>query len=135
MRYAPYDAEYALVGQMNDSQVMEYFLTRVFESEEVWSLDNKTEWITRELGEDTLLPVWPYEKYAQENSVGKWRDFEPSATSLEDFVYNLLPALIGDDILLEIMPRDDKVGCIVSPQRLMSILEGMLDAGEYTLDG
>jgi len=38
------------------------------------------------------------------------------------------------DTLLEIMPRKSATGCLVSPQRLFSILEGMMESSEYTLD-
>jgi hypothetical protein len=43
--------------------------------------------------------------------------------------------LIDDDIGIEIMPRLSGQGCLMSPHRLLSIIEGMLDAGEYRLDG
>ncbi|WP_317933198.1 DUF2750 domain-containing protein [Halioxenophilus sp. WMMB6] len=136
MRYAPYDAEYLDSDTMSEGQQLEYFLTRVFETEEIWGLDDGCEWIYR-VGEngEQAMPVWPYEKYAKDAAVGEWEGSQPQAESLEDFMYHTLEMLIEDDVLVEIMAKPNKPGCLVSPHRLLSIFTGMIDAGEYRMDG
>lgn len=135
MRYSPYDYEYSALIEMSDAELMEFFLTRIFETEEVWGLDDSVEWALREDEEQETLPVWPYKNLAQEAAVGPWTNYSPMDSSLEDFIMNTLPSMIEDEVMIEIIPRQDRKGCIVSPHRLLSILEGMMDAGEYTLDG
>jgi len=50
MRYEPYQEEYAAVPDMTDAELMDYFLYRIFETEEVWGLkENGFQWITEEL--------------------------------------------------------------------------------------
>ena len=136
MRYAPYDNEYESTKSLSEGQILEYFLTRIFETEEIWGLDDGCEWIFRTSGEaESTMPVWPYEKYAKEAVYGAWSDSHPQAESLEDFMFHTLEMLIEEDVMLEIMPKPDKPGCVISPHQLLSILTGMLDAGEYRLDG
>lgn len=136
MRYTPYEQEYVEAATLDDSQRLEYFLTRVFETEEVWGLDDGAEWVMRDRqpAEKSLL-VWPYQKYAVEAAEGPWRDLEAQAESLECFISNTLEMLIDENAVIEIMGQENELGCIISPHRLLSILAGMIDAGEYTLDG
>ncbi len=136
MRYAPYDNEYQAAKTLTAAQQLEYFLMRIFETEEVWGLDDGTEWIFRESSEaETTLPVWPYQKYAREAAVGIWAEYQPQAESLEDFMQHTLAMLIEEQAMMEIMPGPDQPGCLISPHQLLSILEGMIDAGEYRMDG
>lgn len=136
MRYAPYSEEYASFSQLNESQQLEYFLTRIFETEEVWGLDDGTEWVFREQANGgQTLPLWPYEKFAQDAATGPWQDKQPQAESMEDFIYHTLEMLIEEDVMVEIMPNPQQPGGLISPHQLLSILTGMIDAGEYRLDG
>ena len=135
MRYEPYEDEYAAVPTMTDGELMEYFLYRIFETEEVWGLKDGTQWMTHEIDGQITQPLWPYKRYAEEAAVGEWQNFKPAADSLEFFVYQTLKKRAMQDVMLEIMPRKSGIGCLVSCQRLFSILEGMMDAGTYTMDG
>lgn len=135
MRYAPYSRETTALADMSEAQLLEYFLTRVFETEEIWGLDDGCEWIVIERDGQTVMPVWPYMQFASEAVTGDRSNCKPSAESLEDFVYSTIDTLIEDDILLEVMGSPNRLGCLVSPQRLYDIFTGMFSAGEYTLDG
>ena len=132
MRYVPYDNEYESVKQMTEAQLLEYFLTRVFEAEEVWGLHDGCDWLIDE--DKQTMPIWPYLKFAETSGL-TGNDFNTTAESLEDFVYQTLGQLMDDNIELDIMPSAERAGCLISPHQLYSILTGMIDAGEYTLDG
>lgn len=134
MRYAPYEQEVAATADMSEALLLEYFLTRVFETEEVWGLDDGCEWITTERDDHSVMPIWPYRQFAAEACNGDWPACQPTAESLEDFVYNTLGTLIEEDILLEVMGNANRSGCLIAPQRLYEIFTGMFSAGEYTLD-
>lgn len=135
MRYVPYDHEYQAAGAMSEAELMEYFLTRVFETEEVWGLDVNADWVRREWQGETCMPVWPYRKFAADVAINDWSQYKPHAESLEIFLHGTLELLIEEGVMVEIMPTPERAGCLVSPQRMKSILDGMIDAGEYTLDG
>ncbi len=136
MRYQPYEDEYAAVPSMNDAQLLEYFLYRVFETEEIWGLkETALHWLTHEANAQIVQPLWPYKRYADEAAVAQWEDFVPAAVSLEYFMEQTIQKLAMDDILIEIMPRETAPGCLISAQRLFSILDGMMESSQYTLDG
>lgn len=134
MRYSPYEHEYEAVSAMNENELLEYFLTRVFETEEVWGLDDGIEWIMQDNNGQLSMPVWPYQLFAKESAVNDWQHCHPEAQSLEVFLQNTVAMLMDEQAMLDIMPQSSAVSCLISPQQLKSILEGMIDAGDYTLD-
>lgn len=135
MRYSPYESEIRDVASMGEAELFEYFLLRAFEAEEVWTLLEGDQWQLITTEEGVRLPIWPYEYFAKEAAEDRWPDTSTCAESLEFFLYESLQELADKDIMLEIMHRPDQGGCLVSPQRLSSILLGMMDAGEYVLEG
>jgi hypothetical protein len=135
MRFEPYEAEYAAVPAMSDGERLDYFLLRAFETEEVWSARLGRDWFVHEASGQKVQPIWPYRRYAMEAALDVWEDCRPDSISLEYFLYTELNRLMALDIFLDIMPRGDQPGCLISPQRLFSIFEGMYDAGEYRLEG
>lgn len=130
MRYAPYSEEINAIADMSEGQLLEYFLTRVFETEEVWGLDDGCEWVTLDCNGQSVMPLWPYQHFASEAAAGH----TPAAESLEDFVYQTLGQLMDEDIVLAVMSHSTSAGCLVTPHRLYDIFTGMFNAGEYTLD-
>ena len=134
MRYEPYDDEYAAVPSMTDEELFEYFLFRILETDEVWGLKDGPRWICRELDGQETMPVWPFKRFAEEAAVDDWQGLNPSADSLEFFIYNTLSKLAAQGVMVEIMPRKSAAGCLANPRRLVTILENTMHAGEYTLE-
>lgn len=134
MRHTPYESEYRAAPQMSDSERLDYFLTRCFETDEVWFLAQQSRPLERELTGRLAVPVWPYARFA-DDAANTFAGAECTSISLEHFLYRLLDELQQRDVWIEVMPRDDAVGCLITPQRLSSIFEGMIDAGEYRFDG
>lgn len=139
MRHAPYESEYLAVPTMRDGELLDYFLMRCFETDEVWFLKEMSQPFERDLADvddsQTTFPVWPYQRFASEAASDQWPACIPSAIALDHFLYRTLDELIERDVTVEIMPRGNDTGCLIAPQRLLSILEGMIDVGEYRLDG
>ena len=134
MRYKPYEEESAAVPHMTDEDLLEYFLYRIAETDEVWGLKEGPQWITREIDGHETQPVWPLRYYADASSVGEWENMIPIAESLEFFTYQILTRLTTRKVLIEIMPRLSGPGCLISPQRLFGLLENMRESGEFVLD-
>lgn len=134
MRYAPYAEEYLAAANLVDTKRLEYFLYRIFECEEVWMLESDLDWFIDSRGEQFIMPLWPYERYALDCISGDWAALRAQAMSLEDLVNQLLPELDEEDVLLEIMPTQENPGCLIGASQLRAILDGMIGAGEYTLD-
>lgn len=133
MRYEPHQDEYAAVPTMTDEELLEYFLYRVFESDEVWSLKQGACPMTRQLGNVETMPVWPYQRYAEDAAVGEWRELRAAADSVDYFTYQTLEKAARQAIAIEIMPRHAGAGCLISAQRLFGMLENMMEARDYTV--
>lgn len=134
MRFSPSESEYAAIPGMSDQHLLEYFLLRVFETEEVWGLLNNGSWQMNEVEGQETVPLWPYQRFARDMALEVWQSSSPSSVSLEYFLEQILGSLTLLDVMLEIMPLQDSPGCLISPRQLQSIFEGMIDAGEYRLD-
>lgn len=133
MRYEPHKDEVAAVPTMTDEELLEYFLYRIFETDEVWGLKEGGQWLGRQWQEQETLPVWPYKRYAEDAATGDWAGCSPVAESVESFCYQMLNSLARSGKVVEIMPRATAAGCLISPQRLFSMLENMMEARESTV--
>jgi hypothetical protein len=135
MHFEPSPQEYAALQAMSGRALMEYFIIRVAEVEEVWGLGDETGWVMRELEGQTTLPVWPYQQLASQCAVRDWNDQKCKSVSLEHFMSHILMLLIDKDIQIEIMPAENSEGFIMDPQQLSTLFESLLETGEYYLEG
>ena len=140
MQYEALASETAMLASAGDLQRLDYFLLRAFETEEIWGLKQGSAWFRREIiipGADPIIamPLWPYRKMAMDAALDIWDDCRPEATSLEFFMEELIPQFIAAGIQLDVMPREERAGCLITAEKLNSILEGIQDAGEYRMDG
>jgi len=133
MRYEPHTDEIAVIPSMSDDDLLEYFLYRIFETDEVWSLKDGPNWITREVDGCETQPVWPYKWFAEQAASGEWADLPAVANSIDYFVYTILQRLVQQQISVEIMPRANGRGCLISPRRLFGMLENMMESRDFTV--
>lgn len=133
MRYEPHHDESVLLPTMTDDEQLEYFLYRIFETDEIWSIRTSGQPVIRELDGRITLPVWPYKRYAEEAAVGDWEGLPAVADSVDYFTYQTLDKAARQGITIEIMPRRELAGCLITPQRLFSMLESMMEARDYTV--
>ncbi|MDD4913889.1 MAG: DUF2750 domain-containing protein [Methylococcales bacterium] len=134
MRYEPYKDEYAAVPSMSDEELLEYFLFRICETDEVWGLKDGPQWLTREIDGRETQPVWPFKRFAEDAAVGEWQNLSPLPESLEFFIYQILNRLATRNVTIEIMPRASGAGCLISPKRLFSYLEDMQESSQCSMD-
>jgi hypothetical protein len=71
-----------------DTKQYSYFLNKVADWGEVWSLSNGERFASlTDPDDDTkLFPVWPHAGYARDVATGAWEDFEPKAIDVHDFL-------------------------------------------------
>lgn len=98
MRYKPYVEEYASVPKMTDGELLDYFLYRLFETEDVWGIKEGPQWFAREIDGQLTQSIWPYKRYAEEATIEDWEYLIPVAASLEFFLYQQLNKLAAQDV-------------------------------------
>ena len=135
MRYLVSTKELEEVSSYSPQRRGQYFLSRAIESEEVWGLSNQSGWILKEENDQTILPIWPYQQMATGCALGEWENYDANAVSLEHFVYKVLPTMVTQDILVEIFPTNSNSGELMNAEKLASIFEGLLESGEYYMEG
>ena len=135
MRYEPSANESAAIETMAESELLDYFITRAAEAEEVWGLGDDAGWVMREQDDQVTLPVWPYRQFAHACAAGDWETQVTKAVSLEHFLSTILRLLVDQDIQVEIMPSASREGQRIHPERLFKLFESVIESGEYTLEG
>lgn len=135
MRYQPSASETLEVESYSAQERLHYFLSRAIEAEEIWGLSNQAGWVMKEDNNITTLPVWPYEIFAANCATSEWQNYSPGAVSLEHFVYKLLPIMIGQSIKVELLPTANCPGTLLDAGKLAELFEGMLESGEYYMEG
>jgi hypothetical protein len=59
MRYEPYDYELKSIPTMDNEELLEYFLTRIYETEEIWGIRKGGHaWITYDRNSTDTMPFF-----------------------------------------------------------------------------
>lgn len=135
MRYKPSDNELAEIETQTAEYRFHYFLSRAIESEEIWGLGDAAGWLIKEVDGQTIIPVWPYETLADGCAQQGGGNQATIAVSLEQFLYSLLPLMNQQNIQIEILPTAGLPGKLMEAKALAAILEGMMESGEYYMEG
>lgn len=135
MRYKPSETEISSLPHMAPVERLSYFLSRALEAEEIWSLGNSSGWELQERDGRTLVPIWPYLEMARMNIPADPTSVSPQATSLDHFYQNILPLMIEQQIDIEVLGMPGSAGRLIAASDLYAMLESMLEAGEYYIEG
>ena len=135
MRYSPMQSELSMLDSMEADERLHYAITRMNESEEVWSLGDSNGWRIQDIGDKQVVSIWPYRILAEEYYSWEPDNPAPQSTSLEHFIYDVLSTCEESNIWLQIYPKTDDQGCIMKSSDLYEILSGMLETNEYFIEG
>lgn len=81
----------------------EYFIKKIVDFEEVWSLSNEKGWVTSKASDGSLmLHFWPTKEHAKLCAIKEWENSTPESIDLEDFVGNWLPGMLNDGVSISI---------------------------------
>ncbi|WCN14365.1 DUF2750 domain-containing protein [Marinomonas mediterranea] len=107
-----------------DAERLTYFVEKVKESKEVWSLSNEEGYVMVETDDGDCVMVWPDAEFAAEWAVDEWDDCEPVGIALEEFQSTWIPSLEKDEITLAVFPNIEDEGRLTSASELKVLLEG-----------
>lgn len=77
----------------------DYFIKKIVDFEEVWSLRNEKGWVMSE--DDYRVPrlhFWPTEDYAAYCAIDQWEKTVPEMIDLDDFIEEWSPGMLADGI-------------------------------------
>lgn len=101
------EKELVTVSGLTPEKRYEYFIKKVADYEEVWSL-YKDGWVLSqdEFG-NKLFPIWPKEEFAKLWAVSELSKFELKAIDLYEFIENLAPLLKKDGIKFDVFSNNE----------------------------
>lgn len=135
MRYAPTESELKSLDGMGGDDLLQYATTRMVECEEVWSLGDDSGWLIREVGEESIISIWPYKQLAKESAVGELSGSILLSTSLEQFTFGVLKKCVDAELSIEVCKSPQHNGKIIPAKQLSELLESMIESGEYFVEG
>jgi len=135
MRFSPTLEENQQLLGLDATERFQYALPRLCECEEVWGLGDSSGWLIRDVDDRALISIWPYRSMALECASGEFEDSNPICVSLEHFLYTLLGQCRDNEIDLEVCPAPGQVGHRIAADALYELLEGMVEAESYFVEG
>ncbi|CUX95446.1 MULTISPECIES: DUF2750 domain-containing protein [Bacillus amyloliquefaciens group] len=111
------EKELEMTLKLDPNKRYRYFIKKVADYEEVWSLSNDRGWVTSEDDNGKIrLHFWPTKEHAKYCAIEKWKDTNPESISLEDFVENWLPGMLEDNVGISIFYNNTDSISIPIPQ-------------------
>jgi len=123
MTYKLNDKQFAAIVRLSDHERYDYFLKKVADWEEVWSLHSPEGWVelSADDGEE-CLPVWPHPDFAKAWAVDDWSDCQPKAIALDVWLERWTPGLEKDNTLVAVFPVNEEEGIVLPPSELHDAL-------------
>lgn len=96
------------VLKLNNSKKYEYFIKKIVDYEEVWSLKHELGWAT--LGKDnkSFFPVWAKKEYSDLCIGDEWKEYKSEKIDIYEFVEDWIPGLKEDGISITVMWYEGK---------------------------
>lgn len=107
----------------------EYFVHKVSDWGEVWSLKTDTGWVL--LGDEVdgqVAPFWPFQEFAERCAIAEWVDASPGLIDLEAFTKKWLPGLMRDGRRVAVFPNEMGDALVVNPFDLLEKINEERDA-------
>lgn len=123
MAWNPSEKEIQSVLALDGDKRYDYFVKKVADQEQVWSLRHDQGWVlaSGDAGR-VLIPVWPAEKFALACATGTWEGHAAQAIDLDAWLERWTPGMEKDARLVAVFPSPQDKGIAVEPRQLESDL-------------
>ncbi len=119
MTYKLNDKQFDSVSQLADDQRFDYFLKKVADWEDIWSLHSTEGWVELSSADgEVCLPIWPHPDFAAAWAVDDWADCQPKAIKLDIWLERWTEGLTKDDTVLAVFPVEEEEGLVLTPAEL-----------------
>ena len=81
----------------------EYFIKKVADFEEVWSLRDEDGWATLGTEDKVFFPIWPKKEYSELCTSDEWKNYHSESIELNEFIEEWIQNLKRDGIRITIM--------------------------------
>lgn len=91
------------VLKLDNEKKYEYFIKKIADYEEIWSLKDKDGWASLGADDKQYFPVWAKKEYADLCISDEWEGYESGSIHLQDFMEMWIPGLKKDGIRITVM--------------------------------
>jgi len=131
VRYVVHPKELTTVVKLPPDRRMAYFLGKVADWRELWSVGNESGWSMMATDEGReAVPLWPAAEFASQFCAGDWQDRRAKSIGLDDFLAKWIPGMQGDGRMAAVFPVTGNKGMVISPEELEQRLKDALQAYE-----
>ena len=124
MSYSINEQHINSVIALETSKRYEYFIQRVADWEELWSLKDESGWVSSANNEGLMsIPFWPHPKFAELCASDSWEGNNPSPIALSDFMSKWLPGMNHDGLSVAVFPLPEGKAVEINPLELLEQLE------------
>ena len=117
MSWKMHPKEFERVTGLPNAERYEYFVKRVADWQNIWSLRDAGGWSVAGTDDGReVVPVWPHERFAAECASDQWEGQKPAAISLDDWMNAWLPGLQRDGRLIAVSQPGTSPAAWWSPQ-------------------
>src|SRR5882724_9595574 len=96
--------EFESVVQLPPEKRYEYFVKKVADWEELWSLWSDGWALMGDKGHGEAVPVWPHALFAEASAVGEWLGYAPKRIALEEWLNKWIPGMEIDHRAVAVFP-------------------------------
>ena len=128
MTYKLNEKQLASIPKLAEHERFDYFLKKVADWEEIWSLHSPEGWVELSSADgDECFPVWPHPDFAAAWAVDDWADCKPKAIDLETWLSRWTAGLERDNTLVAIFPVDEEEGIVLTSSELQEAIIAELE--------
>jgi hypothetical protein len=119
--------EFQNVIRLAPEKRYEYFIKKVADWRELWSLWNDGWVLMGDKDRQEMVPVWPHPLFAEAFAVGEWLGYKPRRIDLEEWLTKWIPGMERDHRTVAVFPAGESQTTTASPLKLKGDLEEELE--------
>lgn len=117
------EQEFKSVFSLSGVKRYTYFIKKVADWEEIWTLRNHEGWVlAADIYGHEVVPVWPHECFARACIDDEWQDCEPVNIELHIWLKRWCPGIANDGRQVVVFPTPQDKGVVVPPYQLCNDL-------------
>lgn len=101
----------------------DYLVEQVKANQEIWTLQDTDGCVMLTTEDEDCIPMWPTEEAAALWAVDEWKDCEPLAIPLNEWLERWVTGMEDDELLVAVFPVQDDLGVVVPPWELENRLK------------
>ena len=118
------------VSKLNAFDRYKYFIKKVADYEEAWTLGDDNNYAIAEVGGNKMISLWSAEDFVIKFKEGVWKNYLPKSISLDKLEAEIFPLIQVENYLINVFPVNDKVGFAVSLEEFIRDLNTELEKYE-----